>query len=112
MGSEKDLVVIESAVAESERLTRRVMVQRLLTGMSAGAAFPLVVSSHPIFELLKSEALLHNEAVIDRAEQLGQANWKPTFLTAQQNEILTALAESIVPDSTRAHVSRFIDLLL
>lgn len=112
MRNEKNLVVIESAVAESARLTRRVMVRRLLTGMSAGAAFPLAVSSHPIFELLKSEALLHNEAVIDRAEQLGQANWKPTFLTAQQNKILTALAESIVPDSTRARVSRFIDLLL
>lgn len=112
MRNEKNLVVIESAAADRARLTRRVMVQRLLTGMSAGAAFPLVASSHPVFELLKSEALLHNEAVIDRAEQLGQANWKPTFLTAQQNKILTALAESIVPDSTRAHVSRFIDLLL
>lgn len=59
-----------------------------------------------------SDAVLHNDAVLDRAEQLSQANWKPVFLTAQQDELLSALAESIVPGSTRAHVSRFIDLLL
>jgi gluconate 2-dehydrogenase subunit 3-like protein len=112
MRNERNLVVIESAAAESARLTRRKMVQRLLTGMSVGAAWPMVTNSHPIFELLRSDTFLHNDAVFDSAEQLGQANWKPTFLTAQQNETLTALAKSIVPDSARAHVSRFIDLLL
>ena len=112
MGSEKNLVVIESATTETVGLTRRAMVQRLLAAMSAGAAWPLVAGSHPIFELLRSEALLHDDAVFDKAEQLGQANWKPTFLTAQQDHLLTAFAESIVPNSTRAHASRFIDLLL
>jgi hypothetical protein len=112
MGSENNLVIIESATTESARLTRRGMVQRLLAGMSAGAAWPLVASSHPIFQLLNSDAFLHNAVVFDKAEQLGQANWRPTFLTPQQNELLAAIAESIVPDSTRAHVSRFIDLLL
>ena len=111
MDSESNRVVIESRTEERARLTRRVMVQRLLSGMSAGAAWPLAASSHPIFELLRSDALL-NDAAFDRAEELGQANWRPAFLTAQQNEILTAIAESIVPGSTRAHVSRFIDLLL
>ena len=33
-------------------------------------------------------------------------------ILSQQNELLAALAESIVPGSTRAHVSRFVDLLL
>ncbi len=112
MNNENSLVVIESAGAESARLTRRAMVQRLLAAMSAGATWPVLASSHPVFELLKSDALLDNDAVFDRAEQLSQANWKPAFLTGQQNELLVALAESIVPDSTRAHVSRFIDLLL
>ena len=112
MGSEENLVVIERATTEATRLTRRAMVQRLLSGMSAGAAWPLVASSHPVFELLKSHALFNNDALFDRAEELGQVNWKPAFLTAQQTELLTALAESIVPNSTRAHVSRFIDLLL
>jgi hypothetical protein len=112
MGNENNLVVIESATIERARLTRRAMVHRLLAGMSAGAAWPVVTSSHPVFELLRSEALLHDDVVFDRAEQLGRANWKPTLLTPQQNELLTAFAESIVPNSTRAHVSGFIDLLL
>lgn len=112
MRGEKNLVVIDNVSTEGAPLTRRAMVQRLLAGMSAGAAWPLAASSHRVFELLKSDALLHNGAVFDRAEQLGQANWKPAFLTSQQNELLAALAESIVPGSTRAHVSRFIDLLL
>lgn len=111
MGNEENLVLIEGAATERARLTRRAMVQRMLAGMSAGAAWPLAASSHPVFEQLRNNALLDN-TVFERAEQLGQANWKPAFLTVQQNEILTAFAESIVPDSTRAHVSRFVDLLL
>lgn len=112
MDGERDLVVIDSATTEGSPLTRRAMVQRLLVAMSAGAVWPLAPSSHAVFELLKSDVVLHNDAVFDRAEQLGQANWKPVFLTSQQNELLTGLAESIVPGSTRAHVTRFIDLLL
>jgi hypothetical protein len=84
----------------------------LLAAMSAGVAWPLVAGSHPIFELLKSDAFLRNDAIFDRAEELGQLDWKPAFLTPQKNELLAALADSIVPGSTRAHASRFIDLLL
>ena len=112
MGNEENLVVVESATTESAQLTRRAMVQRLLTAMSAGAVFPLTTNSHPVFELLRSHALLNNHAIFDEAEELDQANWKPAFLTSQQNELLAALAESIVPGSTRAHVGRFLDLLL
>ena len=106
MSNENTLVVIESATAECARLTRRALVQRMLAAMSASAAWPLLTHSHAVFEILKSDALLA------KAEELGQANWKPAFLTEQQNGLLTALAESIVPNSTRAHVNRFIDLLL
>lgn len=67
---------------------------------------PLVAASYPIHELLR------NDAVLDRTEKLGAADWKPLFLSAQQNESLTAMAESIVPGSARAQVNRFIDLLL
>jgi len=112
MGNKKNLVVIESATTEAVGLTRRAMVQRLLAGMSTGAGWPLLASTNPVFELLRSGAFPHNNAVFDSAEELGQANWKPAFLTPQQKELLAALAENIVPGSTRAHVSRFIDLLL
>ena len=88
----------------TQRLTRRMMVQRLLAG--AGATWPLVGSSHPIY------ALLTKDAILEEAEKLGGTDWRPAFLSSQQIEILTALAESIVPGSTKALVSRFIDLLL
>lgn len=107
MTKENNLIVIGGGSTENGRLTRRKMVQRLLAGAGAGAAWPLVATSHPIYELLRN-----NDAILPEAEQLGAANWKPVFLSSQQNELLMAIAESIVPGSTRAHVSRFIDLLL
>lgn len=82
------------------------MVQRLLAGTGAGAAWPLVATAHPIHRLLRSDAILAE------AEKLGGADWKPAFLNAQQNETLIALAESIVPGSTKAKVNQFVDLLL
>lgn len=112
MGNEKNLVVIESAATETVGLSRRAMVRRLLAAMSAGTAWPLVASSHPVFELLRNDALLLDNMAFEKTEQLARANWKPAFLTLQQDDVLIAFAESIVPGSTRAHASRFIDLLL
>ena len=97
---------MQDGLAASGRLTRREMVQRLLAGAGAGAAWPLVAASHPVYEHLR------NETILAEAEKLGTAGWKPVFLNSQQNETLTALAESIVPGSTKAQVNRFIDLLL
>ena len=92
--------------AESGRLTRREIVRRMLAGVGAGAAWPLVAASHPIYEHLT------NGAVFEEAERLGAADWKPLFLSAQQNDTLESIAEAIVPESRKAHVNRFIDLLL
>ncbi len=104
MNKEKNLLVIGSGAAEITRFTRRMIVQALLAG--AGAAWPLVANSHPIYGLLSGKAAL------DEVEKLGAANSKPAFLSSSQNETLTAIAESVVPGSTKAQVSRFIDLLL
>ena len=98
--------VMKQTTAPARQITRREMVQRLLVGMGAGAAWPLAAPSHPIHELLR------NDAVLEEAEKLGSADWKPLFLDEQQNESLIAMAESIVPGSTKARVNRFIDLLL
>ncbi len=106
MGTKGALLVIRGWAAESGQLTRREMVLRLLAGAGAGATWPLVAASHPVL------ALLRNEAVLDDAERLGSADWKPLVLNTEQNESLTAIAESIVPGSTKAQVNRFIDLLL
>jgi hypothetical protein len=106
MNRVNELPVISSESAGSGQLTRRQMVQRLLMGASAGAAWPLVEASHPIHQRLM------NDAIFDEVEKLGAVDWKPVFLNAQHNEALIALAESIVPGSTKAQVNRFIDLLL
>jgi hypothetical protein len=106
MGRESALPVIQEPAAASGQLTRREMVERLLAGMAAGAAWPLLAASHPIYEMLRSDALL------EKAEKLGAADWKPVFLDAEQDEDLNAIAEAIVPGSTKARVNRFLDLLL
>jgi Gluconate 2-dehydrogenase subunit 3 len=106
MGTKSTLTVISEAVSADGQLTRREMVRRLVTGAAAGAAWPIVAASHPIHELLR------NDSVLDEAEKLGAADWKPLFLSAQQSESLTAIAESIVPGSGKAQANRFIDLLL
>src|SRR5258708_2397690 len=106
VGTKSALPVINEAAGVGGQLTRRVMVRRLMAGAAAGSAWPLVAASHPIHELLR------NDAILDEAEKLGSADWKPLFLNAQQHESLIAMAESIVPGSTKAQVNRFIDLLL
>jgi hypothetical protein len=92
--------------AASGWLTRREMVRRLLVGAGAGTAWPLVAASHPFF------GHLTNNMAFDTAETLGAADWKPLFLSAQQDETLIAFAEAIVPGSKTAQVNQFIDLLL
>jgi hypothetical protein len=101
-----ELTVFNGGATESAPLTRREMVRRLLAGVGAGAAWPLVAASHPIHEVLR------NDAVLEEADKLGAADWNPVFLNAQQNESLIALAESIVPGSTKAQANRYLDLLL
>ncbi len=106
MGKVSGLPIIQAETAQNRRLTRREMVQRLIAGAGAGAAWPLVAASHPVYEHLA------NGAMFEEAEKLGATNWKPLFLNAQQEETLAALAEAIVPGSRKAQADRFIDLLL
>jgi hypothetical protein len=102
MRAENELPIIQNRSAT--RLTRREMVHQLILG--AGAALPLVAASHPIYEHLA------NGTVFEKAERLGAADWKPLFLSAQQEETLASLAEAVVPGSRKAQSERFIDLVL
>jgi hypothetical protein len=106
LGTKSELHLMQEFAAGGGQLTRREMVRRLLAGAGAGAAWPVVAASHPI------HGILRNDAVLENAEKLEAADWKPLFLNAQQNESLIALAESIVPGSAKAQVNRFVDLLL
>jgi len=93
--------------AVGRAFTRREMVQRMLTGLGAGVAWPLVAASHPIHRLLLDGAIFSQADA-----QMASADWKPVFLNAPQNETLVALSEIIVPGSAKAQVNRFVDLLL
>ena len=106
MGTKSALPVINGAAAAGGVLTRRAMVQRLLAGVGAGIAWPMVAASHPIHKHLASRA------IFEEVEKLGAEIWKPLVLNVQQEKTLVALAESIVPGSTKAQVNQFIDLLL
>jgi len=106
MGTKSVLPVIKEEAEIGGQLTRREMVRRLLAAAGAGTAWPLLAASHPIHELFR------NEAVLEEAENLAAADWRPLVLNSQQDETLSALAERIVPGSTKAQVNRFIDLLL
>ena len=66
-------------------ISRREAMQRLMAAVAAGMVVPSIV---------------------------GAAEWKPIFLNAKQDELLVAVAETIVPGSGAAKVNRFVDLLL
>src|ERR1700675_1139852 len=84
MGTKSALPAINEEAGIGGQLTRREMVRRLLAAAGAGTAWPLAAASHPIHELLR------NEAVLDDAEKLGAADWRPLVLNAQQDETLSA----------------------
>jgi hypothetical protein len=66
-------------------ISRREAMQRLMAAIAAGVVVPSIVRA---------------------------ADWKPTFLSAKQDELLVAVAETIVPGAGAAKVNRFVDLLL
>lgn len=97
---------VSEHVAKRRKLGRREIVYRLLGGVAAGAALPLISSSHPIWRHL-------TDGTFDRAEGMrGAADWQPLFLNAGQDRTLAVLSEAVLPGSSTAQVDRFIDLLL
>lgn len=81
---------------------RREAVQWLIAGpVVRGLSLGL-----PAYKHLSGGATIGGDAKTDSAE------WTPEFLDVHQNESLIALAERMIPGSTKAQVNRFIDLLL
>lgn len=107
MAKTPELPVFPRGSLTIEKPSRREMVRRLLASIGAGAAWPFLTASHPIYKHLASDDLL------DRADsQHADENWKPLFLNPHQNETLIGLSEDVVAGSKNALVNRFIDLLL
>jgi hypothetical protein len=71
----------------------------------AASALPWGAASHPIWKHFEDEHLMH------RAEAAA-AESKLHFLNPEQFESLKALAEAIVPGSSKANAASFVDLLL
>ncbi len=88
-----------------EGISRREMVQKLVTGASSG----IIASSIAVPAAAEEPA----PASATSAEQGAQpAEWTPQFLDLHQAETLEPLAEIIIPGSTKAEVTQFTDLLL
>jgi Gluconate 2-dehydrogenase subunit 3 len=111
----KDPVIrlMEDAKAEQEGrsgISRREMVRRIATAMTAGsalAAIPGSASAHPIYKHMASGA-----ATEQADSKASEDAWTPAFFDPHQNETFAVLAERIVPGSTEAQVGQFVDLLL
>ena len=88
-------------------IDRRKVLQGLLGGVGVGIAGPALGEPHPVQHHLASPSL------VAEAEAKAKApDWKPEFLDLHQHDTLAVLAERIVPGSTQAHSSQFIDRLL
>jgi hypothetical protein len=88
-------------------LGRREMLQRLAMSLGGIVTFPLVASGHPVQHHLRDDALV---GLADA--KATAAEYTPEFLDAHAFATLEALAERIVPGSTNASSSQFIDQLL
>ena len=91
-------------------ISRREAMEKLMAAIAAGAVAPAIAGAHPV-ELYRR--LMDDGAGLGHGEAaLGAADWHPIFLSVQQDEVLVAVSETMVPGSSGAQVNRFIDLLL
>jgi Gluconate 2-dehydrogenase subunit 3 len=93
--------------ASCRGIGRRKAVQRLVAGAGGALVVPGLAFGH-----LRHQQLAHAATFTTADAKAGAADWTPEFLDVHQNESLIALAERIIPGSTKAQVNRFIDLLL
>ena len=99
--------LIENDTEPKPGIGRRAVLQSLLTGVSASVALPMVADAHPM------QQHLGNQKKVATADKKAAAPaYKPEFLDAHQYATLEAIAERIVPGSTKARVAPFVDQLL
>jgi Gluconate 2-dehydrogenase subunit 3 len=99
--------VLNNESAADAGLSRRQMIRRLVSSAGAGVLFAQTALAHPIYKHLADGTLLASAEA-----HVPAGAWTPKFLNPHQNETLVVLAERIVPNSGKAQVNRFIDLLL
>jgi len=92
---------------EEHGVNRRQVMQRLLGTVGSGLVLPGLAAAHPIYQHLMNE-----DTMMVAVRKAAEPDWQPVFFDSHQNETVIALAEQIVPNSTRAQVNRFIDTLI
>ena len=99
--------LIQNDTEPKSGIGRRAVLQSLLTGVGAGVALPALADAHPM------QQHLANQKTVATAEKKAAAPaYKPEFLEQHQYATLEAIAERIVPGSTKARVAPFVDQLL
>jgi hypothetical protein len=81
-------------------------MQRSLVAIGATFATPLVAGAHPLVRHLSMLASAQEVPPSD------EANWSPKFLNAEQNNVLVAISNRMLPGAGAAHVNRTIDLVM
>ena len=104
--ADEELHVIRSQ-APASQLGRRELLQALLGAAGAALAVPALAADHPLRRHVEDA-----EAIAQAEKKARAADWKPEFLDRHQVATLQSLADRIVPGSTRAKVSEFVDQLL
>ena len=93
--------------SDTGKISRRDAARVLFAATASSFVLPALALDHAVLHRIADAALS------DSAEAaLVFADWRPRVLTARQEESLRAIAEVMLPGSTKALVSRFIDLLL
>jgi len=99
----------EIAVQESlpGTITRRDAARLLISAAASGLVLPVFASEHSAWHHIAGATVSSSEEAA-----LASASWKPLVLSIAQEEELRVLSEAMLAGSTKAFVSRFIDLLL
>jgi len=103
MNSRSILPIISQPLKSLKGLTRREVLQRSLAAIGATFATPLVAGAHPVVRHL---SMLAEQGVPD------EAHWSPKILNAEQNKVLVAISDRMLPGAGAAHVNRTIDLVM
>jgi hypothetical protein len=107
MKKNNDLTAPDNHTCPESGINRREMVRRLVMVGGAGLALPGIAGGSSAAWPLANQA-----ATAQTGIKAVKGDWVPVFLDQHQSATLAVLAERIIPGSSQAQVTRFIDLLL
>jgi hypothetical protein len=105
--TDRSVVSVEVIRPEESGIGRRAVLQSLIGGLGAGVVLPVAADAHPMQQHLAD----HGKVAAADKKATTKA-YKPEFLDAHQFASLEAIAERILPGSTKARVAPFVDQLL